>query len=92
MYAVTSKYVEIKKNYGEYFQEDTAIKRDVMTFINYICYFFYMANLNSGTDFAKERGTKFLKRIKRREYIIIDYIVKRIKYQNILYIRQLYII
>ena len=87
MYAVTSKYVEIKKNYGEYFQEDTAIKRDVMTFINYIFYFFYMANLNSGTDFAKERGTKFLKRIKRREYIIIDYIVKRIKYQNILYIR-----
>lgn len=87
MHAVTSKYVEIKKNYGEYFQEDTAIKRDVMTFINYIFYFFYMANLNSGTDFAKERGTKFLKRIKRREYIIIDYIVKRIKYQNILYIR-----
>ena len=87
MYAVTSKYLEIKKNYGEYFQEDTAIKRDVMTFINYIFYFFYMANLNSGTDFTKERGTKFLKRIKRREYLIIDYIVKRIKYQNILYIR-----
>ena len=55
MYAVTSKYLEIKKNYGEFFQENTAIKRDVMTFINYLFYFFYKANLYSGTDLIKEK-------------------------------------
>lgn len=86
MYAVTSKYVEIKKNYGEFFQENTAIKRDVMTFINYLFYFFYMANLNSGTNFAKEKVRKFLKIIKNLEYLTIYYIVRRIEYQNILFI------